>query len=164
MKKLKVAVWIAVLYIMQNIFGGFLAIGGVAADLLLGFTAAYAFCGRKFRSVMWVTVICAVLDATCSGRVFPIVAFLCGMTGIIAYGLRPRLRFIPGGVKIVCVTASMSCVTYCIELLTAWGQTSAAELVGATIVPSVVTAVAACVIYLLAGRTLFADEDKRLIW
>lgn len=163
MKKLKIAVWIAVLYILQNMFGGITAINGGVADLLLGFGAAYAFCQRKFSTAMWVAVLCAVLDGTGTGRVFPIVTAMCGAAGLISCGLRQRLRFMPGAVKVTCVTAVMSFAMLGVEALTAVGGVGAAELFGMVTVPAVYTAVTACVIYLILSRTLFGDEDKRLI-
>lgn len=163
MKKLKIAVWIAVLYILQNIFGGITAINGGVADLLLGFGTAYAFCQRKFSAAMWVAVICAVLDGTGTGRVFPIVTAMCGAAGLIANGLRQRLRFIPGAVKVTCVAAAMSFAMLCMEVLTALGGVAATELFGIVAVPVLYTAVMACVIYLILSKTLFGDEDKRLI-
>ena len=113
MKKLKLVLWIFVLYIIQNIFYPIISVTGIIPDLLLGFVVSYSALEHRFNKLSPVIIICAMLAGTGTGRVFPITVALTGFAGVASYIACGYMKFIPQIIRTQSVTlffAFLMCV------------------------------------------------------
>ena len=76
MNKIKLALWVFILYIIQNVFYPIMSISGLVPDFILGFTVAYSCIEPRFKKLSPVIIVCAVIAGTGTGRVFSIVTLL----------------------------------------------------------------------------------------
>ena len=104
MKKLKLVLWIFVLYTIQNIFYPIISVTGIIPDLLLGFVVSYSALEHRFNKLSPVIIICAMLAGTGTGRVFPITVALTGFAGVASYIACGYMKFIPQIIRTQSVT------------------------------------------------------------
>ena len=163
MRKLKLVLWIFVLYLLQNIILPILSGSAVVPELLLGFAVSYTVLECKFSNTSAVIVITSLLTATGTGRVFSLVSVLAGLAAITAYFIKDYVRFIPQFVRTQAVIAVFAFIM-CISEYFIYSKTMSAGFILNTALPyTVYTIAASCVIYLILKRTMFKANDKKLL-
>lgn len=163
MRTIKIAVWILALYIIENVFGKVIAVGGTVTDLMLAFVISYSFSERRFKPSAYVILICSVLNGVGVGRIFPIAFALTGFAGILAQSLNGSFRSVPGFVRVGIFSALTSFVMCCCEYFVTFMKIDTKMLL-TTALPFVIsTAVATAIIYIILEKTMFKDKERRLL-
>ncbi len=163
MGKISAAIWIIVLYILNSVFVQVISINGSCADLLLAFLVVYAFMKRRFSAVSYITIVCALLNGTITGRVFLVATMVTGAAGMIAYNSSNYLRFIHEGVRIAGVGFAMSFIAEILEYFFTYHTLSGTAVLSYALPDAVYTAVVSWIIYLIVKKTSFKNEDKQLL-
>ena len=159
MRAFKLTVWILALYVIQAVFGDCISVFGASPDFMLAFAIAFSFMEKRVSKCGYIIVICAVLGGACVGRVFPVVVFLPGLSGVFAHILSGYLRFVPGFVRVTLLTLAAAIATGAVECLTAVGYVDFSKVFTA----AVYTAVMSVAVYYALKRTLFKENIKSLI-
>lgn len=157
------AIWIFALYILENVFIHIVSISGALPDLLLAFLIVYAFMKRRFRVVMYVTIICALLSGAGTGRVFGLAAILTGAAGMISYSACGYLRFIPELVRMQTVGLVMAFIISVAEFFFTHHTLSAVSVISYALPNAIYTVVVIGLIYMIVKKTSFKNEDKELL-
>lgn len=163
MRTLKIVLWILAIYIIENLFGGALAVGGATADFLIAFSVAYSFFERKLSKLIYIIIICAILNGAGVGRVFPIATAVTGIGALIGYSFYNYLRMIPAFLRVSILSAATAFVASCAEIFVSYKTLFVSSVWTVAVVHGVYTGVVACIIYALLFRTLFKNRDKRLL-
>lgn len=163
MGKIATAIWIFALYIIQNVFLHIVSINGSLPDLLLAFLVVYAFMKRRFTTVAYVTIICAILNGAGTGRVFPVVTMLTGFAGMVSYTACGYMRFIPEIVRIQAVGLIMAFIIAVCEFFFTHHTLTGMAVLGYALPDAIYTVVAISIIYLIVKKTSFKNEDKQLL-
>ena len=162
MSKIKIAVWIFLLYIIQNVFYPIMSLSGIIPELLLGFAVSYASFERNIKKSSWVIIICALLSGTGIGRVFPITAIGVGVAGVIGYVIRDYIRFLPRIIRAMSVTAIFAFVMCCCEYFTSEKTLSYTFLANTCLWYTLYTTLTSGIIYLILKRSI-GEGDKKLL-
>lgn len=163
MGKIATAVWIFALYIIQNVFLHTVSVNGSLPDLILAFLVVYAFMKRRFSTVAYVTVICAVLNGAVTGRIFTVVTMLTGIAGMISYVASGYMRYIPELVRIQILGFVMSFMTVAFEFLLTHQTLLGMAVLSHALADSVYTVIVVSIIYLIVKKTSFKNEGKQLL-
>lgn len=163
MNKFKIFLWIFSIYILQNVFCPIVTVTGVVPDLMLGFLTAYAALEERFNKLLPLILICAVIDATMTGRVFPITTAFVGLGGIASYIMRDYMRFIPKLVRTQAVTALSAFLMSCAEFFVVSNTITVEFLKNTAIWYTVYTVVASIIIYFILNRVMFKKTEKKLL-
>ncbi len=163
MGTLKLAAWIFVLYVIQNIFCPILTITGFVPDLLFGFALSYSALDLKFRRISYVTLICALLCGTGTGRIFSIAVLMTGVGAMLSYFSRDYFRFIPQIIRTEVIVAVFSFIMCCCEYFARTGTVSYTFLTNTASVYTVYTTVTSAVIYLILKKIIHNRDTKLLI-
>lgn len=163
MGKISAAIWVIVLYILNSVFVQVISINGSHADLLLAFLVVYAFMKRRFSAVSYMTIICALLNGTITGRIFLVVTMITGAAGMLAYNSSNYFRFIKAGVRIAGVSFGMSFICEIFEYFFTYHTLTGTAVLSYALPDAVYTAVVSWIIYLIVKKTSFKNEDKQLL-
>lgn len=163
MGTLKLAVWIGVLYIIQNNLYPILTISGIVPDLLFGFALSYSAIEPKFRKVSPVVLICAVLGGTGTGRIFPVTVLMTGIGGMVSYHLSEYLRFIPQIIRTHLVVAIFAFLMCSCEYFATAGTVTYEFLIHTAIWYTLYTTAVSVIIYLILKKIILNKDTKLLI-
>ncbi len=163
MGKVKVALWIGVLFIVQDVFYPILSLSGIVPDLLLGFSVCYAALEQRIKKVSPVIVICAILCGAGTGRVFSVAVFITGIAGVMAYQLSDYVRFIPRALRVLLIVMVSAFLMSVSEYFVS-AQTITYNFIANTALwHTAYTVATAFVIYLILKKTMLSDEKKILL-
>lgn len=82
MQKLKLVLWIAILFILQTCLGLYIAVGEIAPELLFVFAIGYALHERNEKLRFIVPVICGALVDLTGGRIFGVSVLIYTLTAL----------------------------------------------------------------------------------
>lgn len=82
MQKLKIVLWIAILFILQTCLEPYIAVGGIIPELLFVFAIGYALCERDEKRRFIVPVICGALVDLSSGQIFGVSVLIYTLTAM----------------------------------------------------------------------------------
>ncbi len=163
MKKIRLVLWVFVLYIIQNVFYPIMSISGLVPDLILGFTVAYSCIEPRFKKLSPLIIICAIIAGTGTGRVFSIVTLFTGLAGIASYLMCSYMPFIPKILRVLLITllgAYLAGVAECFVLTKALTY---AFLAGPALWQAIYTAIVSCIIYLILNRSVNKNTQKKIL-
>ncbi len=163
MGKVAATIWVVVLYILSTVFGSTISINGAVPDLLLAFLVIYAFMKRRFSAVSYMTIICALLNGSITGRVFFVTTMITGAAGVLAYNSSHYLRFIHEGIRIAGVGLAMTFIGEILEHFFSYHTLTAHWVLNNALPDAIYTAVVSWIIYLIVKKTSFKNEDKQLL-
>ncbi len=163
MQKVRTAIMIALLFVIENAFSEVIAIGTAVPDLMLGFVCVYAFLRHGFKSVFIVTLIVSILSASAVGRVFPIAFLMCGFGGLISYSAYSVMRFVPEWLRICVLVTTFSLVSGILEVLVAYRVITMNVFLMTILMRTIYTCVVSAVLYLIMIKTSFKNEDKGIL-
>ena len=163
MNKIKIVIWICILYIIQNVFYPIMSLSGITPELLLGFAVSYAAMERNYKKSSYVIIICALLSGTGIGRVFPISVIMTGAAGVCAYMVCDYLRFIPRIIRVQTVASVFVFIMCCCEYFAATKTVTYSFLTDTALWYTVYTTLASYVIYLILKKTMGGPDKKLLI-
>ena len=159
MKISSLAIWVFILYIIQNTFCPIIGITNLNPELMLAFVATYAVFEHRFGRLSKVIIICAMLSATGVGRSFPIVTFLIGMGGIASYLSVNYLRFVPQIIRTLLVVAVFSFVLSVAETFVFKGQL----IIDTAIWYTVYTTAISLVMYIILKKVILKEKEKKIL-
>ena len=162
MSKIKIFIWIFLLYIIQSVFYPIMSLSGIIPELLLGFAVSYASLEKNIKKSSWVIIICALLSGTGIGRVFPVTVIAVGVAGVIVYVICDYMRFIPRIIRVQCVTAIFAFVTCCCEYFTSEKTLTYTFLANICLWYTLYTTLMSSIIYLILKRST-GEGDKKLL-
>lgn len=85
MQKVKIALWIVLITLIQSVFFSYIKIFGVIPNLLFVFSLCYAGVSKNIKSVMIISAICGVIADCMSGRIFGVYVFIYLVCALFIY-------------------------------------------------------------------------------
>lgn len=161
MRIVKLAVWLVILYVLQTVFAGLIAINGAVPELMLAFAVVYAFCETGFAAASNTALVCGMLAGCVMGNSFPLSVLIIGSWGLISFYGKNVLRFIPAVIRCVLLTAAAALLMGTAECFAVLKAISLGSFLTEILPYTIYTAAAAVIIYPLAGRTFFKKEDEK---
>jgi rod shape-determining protein MreD len=164
MKRLKLFVWIFILFIIQVVIVNRIGIFNSAPDLVFAFVIAYAMVEEEFSYAAGVGIICGICTGSLCSVNFPVSVLMYTYSVLIVRTLQNKVRYIPNFVKAFFWTAVLSiageAVMYFVMNLS-FGVDAFMRI----ILPfGVFNLVAEVIIYPLVKKTMVViDEKKKLI-
>lgn len=152
MKKSKIALWIFVLYVLQNIVFPMLCAPGYTPELMLCFAAVYAVCEDRYGKTPTIIIITALLTGCGTGRVFPIAVFFCGTCAAAVYAAKNYFRFIPCPVRMAAITTVFTYAMYISEYFAGAIPITAELLMTTILFRTIFTVAAEIIIYVPIKR------------
>lgn len=163
MRILKIVLWIICVTVVQTVFGRGFCIFGTMPDLILAFSVIFAFCERDAFVSGVVLLVCGVIDASCAGHLFPSALLAVVCAGLLSREANSVLRYIPGFVKSLFITAAAAFILGVTEYF-AVNLTISVKCILENILPyTVYTLIGGCIMYPLIRRTLFRQKNRSLI-
>lgn len=163
MNKIKLALWVFILYIIQNVFYPIMSISGLVPDFILGFTVAYSCIEPRFKKLSPVIIVCAVIAGTGTGRVFSIVTLLTGLAGVASYLVCSYMPFIPKILRTLVITILCSYLAGVTEYFVLTKTLAYAFLTGSALWQAIYTGVVSCIIYLILNRSVNKNTQKKIL-
>ena len=161
MKTVKLTVWLVLLYVIQTVFINLIKINGVAPELILVFAVVYAFYERSFVFASYTAIICGMLAGCLMANSFPLSVIIIGIFGVIAFYAKNTLKFIPGIVRCIAVTALASFLfiaSHCFITFKSIGMNSLfTEIFPYTIYTTAIV----IAMYPFIGRVFFKEKDEK---
>lgn len=99
MKRLKLFLWIFILFIMDIVVINRIDFFNSAPDLVFVFVIAYAVLEEEFSYVIGVSIICGVCAGALFSSNFPVSVLLYAYSALLVTALRGKLRYVPAFVK-----------------------------------------------------------------
>lgn len=159
MRKLKIAVWIFMLYIIRTVFCGAININGAMPDLLLAFVIVFS-CGESDLKIMIVTL-CGILIGSETGRIFQTALFAAAAAAVSAWTFSKKAKVIPSVIKVTLLAFVFSGLLAAADYILEFKTLDLNAIILSALPYAVYTAAAACVMYPAVKRTLFRAEDKK---
>ena len=100
MKKIKIFVWIAVIFILQLTLMHHLTVFGTKALLVLPFVSVFAVISGSFRNTLIVSLICGTFTGSLLGYDFFVATTFVALMAIIIFSLKEHFVYMPVIVKI----------------------------------------------------------------
>lgn len=163
MRILKTVIWIICLTVLQTVFCGVFSVMGIMPELLLAFAVIFA-CGERDRFLNGaVLLVCAVIDASGTGRFFPAVLLGAVCAGLLSRASSGVMRHMPGFIKTFSITVVSAFAIGCAECFAATLGVSAKSVLENVLPHTVYTALCFCAMYPIARRTLFYARKETLV-
>lgn len=161
MKTVKLTLWLVLLYVIQTVFVNLIKISGIAPELMLVFAVVYSFHERSFVSASYTAIICGMLAGSLMSNNFPLSVIITGIFGMIAFYAKNTLKFVPGAVRCIAVTASASFILGAAHCFTAFKEISMYSFVTEIIPYTIYTAAAVILIYPFIRLSFFKEKDEK---
>ncbi len=161
MRKLKLVVWMLLIYLFQTVFCGAINFNGTAPDLLLAFAVIFAFYEWETNLAALIIILCGVLAGSEAGRVFPAAVLVTGVAGLMSRALFKTAKLVPEFVKIISVIIVAAFSLCSFEYFTVYKSISVYALLYSILPYVIYTTLAASVMYPLIKKTLFRMQDKK---
>lgn len=161
MRIVKLTVWLVLLYVIQTVFTNLIKINGVAPELMLVFAVVYAFYERSFVSASYTAIICGMLAGCFLANSFPLAVIITGIFGMIAFYAKNALKFVPGIVRCIAVTAAAAFLLGAAHCFIAFKEIDMYSFVTEIIPYTIYTTAVVIVMYPLIGRVFFKEKDEK---
>ena len=85
MRNLRIAVWIAVLTLIESMLGTYIKIGDIMPDLIFVFVLCYAVMKNSINSTIAISAICGALADCLCGRIFGTYFAIFLLSGVLTW-------------------------------------------------------------------------------
>lgn len=163
MRNFKIFIWIFIVFIIQTAVLARLRFFGAVPSLVLPYLICVALLEDEFKTVAVISVICAAAAASLCGREFVITVIFYVYAAFLVYALRKKPMYIKTPVKAMTRTFIISgifeIILYAVQTL----SLSYSVLLYGALPTAVINAVIALVIYPVLKRTMYKDDEKKLL-
>lgn len=163
-KLIKIILWFLLLYILQTVFAGLLKISGIMPELMLSFAVIFSFKERNFNTISYIAVISGILSGSIINSIFPIAVIVVGVSAVIAFYLKNIMKFIPGIVRCLILTAISAFMLSAVQCFAA-AKTISIYGLYAEILPYIIyTMISVIIMYPILVHTFFKEhKEKKLL-
>ena len=163
MKKLKIFVWIAMLFILQLTLAHYLTVSGIEAMFILPFIAAFALLEEDFRYTVMVGAICGICTGSLMGYNFFLSMVFILLSAIVAFNFKKRPLYMPHFIKSCIWTALLSLIWETMAFFTSYFDfTQYSEIFISHILIAVIyNTFMIIIIYPLLKKTIYEKEKQR---
>lgn len=85
MQKVKIALWIVLITLIQSVFVPYIKIFGITPNLLFIFSLCYAGVSKDIKSVMIISAVCGAIADCMTGRIFGVYVFIYLICALLIY-------------------------------------------------------------------------------
>ena len=161
MRVVKIIIWLVLLMVLETVFGSLFSIKGAMPDLLAAFAVAYCIHERRLQVAAYIMLACGIITGSEPGKSFLVEVLVCAGAGLLAYGARRRMKFIPAWIKSCILTAAAAFVVAAVQYLTNAGDAISIQGLIYSILPKTIyTFAAGLALYPLTGITLFREKES----
>ncbi len=163
MRTVKIAVWIAVLYLLQTVFGRLISVYGITPQLLTAFAVLFPFISEDDKESAYTALVCAALSGAMVGHYFAADMIVIGVAYLISHFAVQNIRFVPSWIRAHTMTALAAFVYAAVVCFSAKMSVNGFDI-RRYILPNVIyTLICSFVMYPIIKKTLFGKADK-VLW
>lgn len=164
MKRLKLAIWILILFVIEIVFINRLGFFASAPDIVFAFAVSYAMLEEDYYYAIGVSIICGVCTGSvCSGS-FGVSVLMYSYSAILVKACANKLRYIPDSAKTLFWVFVLSAAGNAVIYFTLNLSFEASVLWRVVLPYCMCNLAATAVIYPLVKKTMvIVDEKKKLI-
>lgn len=164
MKRLKLAIWILILFVIEIVFINRLGFFASAPDIVFAFAVSYAMLEEDYYYAIGVSIICGVCTGSvCSGS-FGVSVLMYSYSAILVKACANKLRYIPDSAKTLFWVFVLSAAGNAVIYFTLNLSFDLSVLWRVVLPYCMCNLAATAVIYPLVKKTMvIVDEKKKLI-
>lgn len=164
MKRIKLTLWILILFIIEVALVNRIRLFNSAPDLVFAFAVVYAMLEEEYEYAVGVAIICGICTGSVCSDSFTVSVLMYSYGAIIVKALRNRLRYIPDFAKTLFWTFALSAAGSAVMYFTLNLSFEFGVLWRVVLPFCVSNTAAAAVLYPIVKKTIvIVDEKKKLI-
>lgn len=161
MKRLKLLIWILVLFIIEIVFINRLDFFSSAPDVVFAFCIAYAVIEEDYDYAVGIGIICGICTGSICGGSFAASVLMYSYSVLIIKELLNRLRYIPYFAKMLFFAFALSAIGKAV-IYFVLNLSFELRILWEVILPyAICNLIAAAVLYPLVKKTMVVIDEKR---
>ena len=85
LQKVKIALWIVLITLIQSVFVPYINIFGITPNLLFIFSLCYAGVSKNIKSIMIISAVCGAIADCMTGRIFGVYVFIYLISALLIF-------------------------------------------------------------------------------